>query len=457
MKLPAQRELVRRFGASATTVAQALALLAQRGLVETRPGAGTFRSARPRPRTLGNISWQEAALEITEGLESSPGTARRFTAAGLASTLDTHGPDVVDLNGGYLHPSLQPVTLLGAALARVARRTEAWERPPAGGSPQLRDWFANDIGGGLSRSDILIAPGGQAALATTLRALTQPGDPVVLESPTYPGTIAASHAAGLRPVAGPLDDHGLIPEHLDDALARSRARVVVVQPLHQNPTGASMDRRRHALIRQIARDHNAFLVEDDFARHLTHADAPSIPPPMIADDPDGTVVHIRSLTKITSPNLRVAAIAARGPVANRLRAGLIIDTLLVPTALQQTALEVVTATGWRRTLGQLGTQLQHRRQIAVATLTRTGGPRRLAVHPHGGYHLWVGLPRHQDGASVARFALARGVAVTPGVNYYLPGDDHQPFLRLSYVAAPNTSDLETAIRRVTEIIDESHD
>ncbi|WP_226346551.1 aminotransferase-like domain-containing protein [Agilicoccus flavus] len=451
-RLPSQRELVRRFGASATTIAQALNRLALAGLLETRPGAGTFRAARTRPRTGGDTAWQEAALELTEGLAERPTLARRFAGSALADTLTATAPDTIDLNGGYLHPTLQPAGLLASALTRVSRRPEAWERPPAAGVPALRDWFAQDIGGGLDRHDVLVAPGGQSALATALRALTGPGDAVVVEAPTYPGTIAAAAAASLRAVPTPLDARGIIPDHLDEALTRSRARVVVVQPLHQNPTGTAMDAERRREVRDVARRHRAFLVEDDFARHLTHPGAWSPPPPLVDDDPDGTVVHIRSLTKISSPNLRVAALAARGPVLGRLRAALTVDTLLVPAVLQHTALEVVTAPGWRRSVTALQRELRDRCHAASAALVDALGEDVLPHRPRGGYHLWVALPGGRAGTDVARDAAAAGVAVTPGRNYYAPGNDERPFVRLSYVAAPTPRDVETAAGRLVDMI-----
>lgn len=447
-RLPSQRELVRRFGASATTIAQALGHLSLQGLVETRPGAGTYRATPARETKVGDTSWQDAGLELTEGLEERPALARRFAASALSQTLAITSPEVVDLNGGYLHPTLQPAGLLANALTRVSRRPETWERPPAAGVPALRDWFARDIGAGLTRHEVLIAPGGQTALAITLRALTGPGDAVVIEAPTYPGTIAAAHAASLRTVPVPLDEHGLIPEHLDEALSRSQARVVVAQPLHQNPTGACMSPERQQQIRQIVRQHDAFLIEDDFARHLTHRGTWTAPPPLIDDDPDGTVIHIRSLTKVTSPNLRVAAIAARGPVLGRLQSALTIDTLLVPAVLQHTALDVVTAPGWRRALTTLQSELQQRCLLSITTLTDALGDRVLPHRPRGGYHLWMDLPDHRSGTDVARSALAAGVAVTPGQNYYAPGNDQRATIRISYVAAPTHHDLQASLTRL---------
>jgi len=452
-RITTHRELVRRFGVSATTVSQALAILTQRGLIASRPGAGTYRTeARPVPRA-GDTSWQEAALELTHHIGSPTGTPRGFRTPALMSTLSHAAPDVVDLNGGYLHPDLQPLTALSTALARAARRPGAWDRPPVGGVPELRDWFAADIGGGLGRHDVLVCGAGQSALAIALRALGQPGDPVVIESPTYPGIVAAAHAAGLRMVPVPLDADGLRADYLDEALTRTGARVVVVQPLFQNPTGASLTATRQQEIHAIARKHGAFVVEDDFARHMTHADSGPTPPPMIADDPDGTVVHIRSLTKVTSPNLRVGALAARGPVLARLRSAVVVDTMFVAAPLQLTALEVITAPGWRRALTTLGAALKHRRDIAVAAVTATFGPHALPLRPRGGYHLWVTLPDHLDGRQLAASALANGVAITPGDNYY-PTDSSAPHVRLSYVAAPSATDVDDAIRRLAPLVAE---
>ncbi|MFG1885736.1 PLP-dependent aminotransferase family protein [Micromonospora sp. NPDC049102] len=450
-RIATHRELVRRFAASGTTVSAALALLAQRGLIAPRPGSGTYRTAARPVVRAGDTTWQEAALDPAGAQGASSGALRDFHAPALLQTLSMAGPDIVDLNGGYLHPGLQPLAALASAMSRAARHPQAWDRPPAGGLPELRDWFAADIGGGLARHDVLVCAAGQSALAIALRALAQPGDPVLVESPTYPGAIAAAHAEGLRPVPVPMDAEGLRVDHLDRALARTRARVVIVQPLFQNPTGASISAARRDEIRALARRHAAFVIEDDFARHMAHADASIAPPPMVADDPDGTVVHIRSLTKVTSPNLRVGAIAARGPVLARLRSAHVIDMLIVPAPLQLTALEVVTAPGWRRERKALSVALTHRREVATEAVLTAFGDHALALRPRGGYHLWVSLPAHLDEHQLIPAALAKGVAITPGTNFSVTANSLR-HVRLSYVAAPSASDVDDAIRRLAPLL-----
>lgn len=192
------------------------------------------------------------------------------------------------------------------------------------------------------------------------------------------------------------------------------------------------------------------MIEDDFARYMAHDDGKPLVPPLISDDPDGTVVHIRSMTKVTSPNLRVGAIAARGPVMARLRAASVIDTMLVPAPLQYTTLEVVTSPSWRRGLATLGKTLKHRRATARDAIA-AAFPTELTHYPRGGYHLWVSLPPQSDSRQFAAEALTRGVAITPGDNYVTSGGG-SPHIRISYVAVPSPADISEGIRRLEPLV-----
>jgi DNA-binding transcriptional MocR family regulator len=458
-KLPSSRALVERFQASPVTVSRAIALLAAEGLVVSRPGAGVFRApARPAPAAPGDVSWQEVALSADP--HPAAAGAHHLGAAGVLATLTTPPPEVIDLSGGYLHASLQPERALAAALARAARRPGTWSRPPVEGISELREWFARDIAGPagtLTSSDVLITAGGQSALTTAVRALTACGAPILVESPTYPGLLAVARAAGLRPVPVPVDAGGVRTDLLARAFHDTGARVFVCQPLFHNPTGTTLAPQRREPVLHAAREAGAFVIEDDFARRLAHADSPPLPPPLAADDPDGVVIHIRSLTKTTSPNLRVGAITARGPAFERLRATQVIDTFFVPRSLQETALELVGAPAWTTHHRALATALRDRRAAILTALSRLL-PGLAPQHPPlGGYHLWLRLPDGTDEATVAAAALRHGVAVTAGSPYF-SADTSTPHLRLSYVSPASTGQLEAAIRRLhhayTQIADQ---
>ncbi|RRQ85647.1 GntR family transcriptional regulator [Streptomyces griseofuscus] len=450
-KLPSSRALVERFRVSPVTVSRALAQLAAEGLVVTRPGAGAFRA---RPRTTeapaGDTSWQEVALSADGAADLVP---RTVDATGVTVSLAAPPPGVLEFNGGYPHPSLQPERAMAAALARAGRRPGAWGRPPLEGLPELREWFAREIGGAVTAAGVLIAAGGQSALATALRALAPPGAPVLVESPTYPGMLALARAGGLRPVPVPVDRDGVRPELLADAFRATGARVFVCQPLFQNPTGAVLAPGRRAEVLGIARAAGAFVVEDDFVRRLVHADAGPLPRPLAADDPDGVVVHVGSLTKATSPSFRVSALAAHGPVLERLRAIQVVDSFFVPRPLQEAALELVGSPAWPRHLRTLSGELKERRDAMTGALALLLPELALPHIPPGGYHLWARLPEGTDDDAFSAAALRAGVALTPGRPYF-SAEPPAPYVRLSFAAVAGLGEITEGVRRLRAACDE---
>jgi DNA-binding transcriptional MocR family regulator len=431
-----------RHRASPVTVQRALARLAGEGLVVPRPGRGTFVAEPAAPATgalprTPDLDWQEVALADRPPLP----------AAWLDELLAVPPPGTIPLSGGYLPSELQPLAPLGAALARAARRPETWGRLPVAGLEPLRGWFAREAGGHLRAHDVVVCPGGQPALATAFRALAAAGEPVLVESPTYLGAIAAVRAAGLRAVPVPCDEHGVRPELLAGAFALTGARVFYCQPLFANPTGASLAQERRAAVLDAVAAAGAFLIEDDWARDLV-IDGEA-PPPLASHDPDGHVVYVRSLTKAAAPGLRVAAVGARGVAGVRLKAARIVDDFFVSGPLQHATLELVSAPAWRRHGKGLRAALGERRDALVAALGEHLPEWTLTAVPGGGLHVWVRLPDGADDVAFTARAAAAGVVVSPGRPWF-PAEPPGPFLRLTYAgAAP--AELAEGVRRLSRL------
>jgi DNA-binding transcriptional MocR family regulator len=256
---------------------------------------------------------------------------------------------------------------------------------------------------------------------------------VLVESPTYRGALAGIRAAGLTPLPVPSDAGGIRPELLAEALECTGARVIYLQPLHANPHGADLAPERRARVLEVAAAAGAFLIEDDWARDLT-IDTPA-PAPLAADDADGHVVYVRSLSKAASPGLRVAAVAARGPAGARLRAARIVEDLFVSAPLQQAALELVSSPGWRRHLKALRVGLRERRDALVAAVERDFGRGAIERVPTGGLHLWLHLPDGTDEAALIAAAARAGVIVSGCVPSFA-AEPTGPHLRLTFGGAP---------------------
>ncbi|WP_344654934.1 PLP-dependent aminotransferase family protein [Catenulispora subtropica] len=446
-RLPSSRDLVREHGVSPVTVTRAIALLASEGLVVTRPGSGTYVAARrgtgggfggaenPGGAVFsGDTAWQTVAL-----------TDRAVDTRPVTDALGPPPPGTLLLDGGYLHRSLQPTRALAAALARAARRPDAWDRTPTSGLEPLRAVFARGVGGGVQPEDVLITAGGQNALSMAFRAIAAPGAPVLVESPTYSGAVAAARAAGLRPLPVPIDDQGLRPDLLAEAFARSGARLMYCQPTYQNPTGVVLAPERRRRVVEVARAAGAFIVEDDFARLLGHGTP--VPPPLVAEDRDGTVVSLTSLSKPGAPSLRIGALVARGPVMERMRAVRQVDDFFVTRPLQETAVELTSAPGWARHLRALSAALRERCVTLAAALEAEIPEWRVSRLPSGGLHLWARLGPGEDDAVLAAAARRHGVSVSPG-NRYFAAEPPAPFLRLGFAAVADRTELREAVRRL---------
>jgi DNA-binding transcriptional MocR family regulator len=435
-RLPSTRELVRRLGVSPVTVSRALAVLVSEGVVVTRPGEGSFVAERPSGggRPSDDFAWQTLALG-----------ERRTSAGGVMVSLEEPSSEEIPLASGYLHPSLLPIRALAAAMARAGRRPDAWQRPPVAGLDGLRAWFARTVGGQVDAADVIVTSGAQGALTAAFRALIPAGGVLLVESPTYPGALAVAASAGIRIVPVPVDGDGIRPGALVQAFAATGARALYCQPAFQNPTGAVLTVERRAQVLAAAAAAGAFVIEDDYGRYLPH-ERPA-PPPLVAQDRDGRVVHLTSLTKPASPSLRVGALIARGPVAERLQAVRVVDDFFVSRPLQETALELVTSPAWPRHLSNLARALTTRRAALALALQQQIPQFTVPVLPRGGASLWVRMPGHIADDQLASRAARYAAVISPGRNYH-PAEPAGSFIRLSFAAVARPDDLHEGVRRL---------
>ncbi len=445
-KLPSVRTLSRAYGASPVTITAAITVLAEAGIVRPEPGRGTFVAPRTQSgggtgalretRDEPDYAWQSSTLGRTR---VDPGRAGRFGSAGTAGH--------VQLSWGYLAPELQPFDELRTIGARCAKSHRAWTMAPPMGLPELREAFAAELG--AHRDEVLVMPGGQQSLAFAMRTLADPGSTLITESPGYPGATIAAQAAGLNIAAVQADAEGIIPSQFADALERTRAKLVYLQPGCSNPTGAVLSPERREQVLALAKMHGAFIIEDDWARNMSLEGTTA--PQLFTQEPDGHVVTIATLSKPAAPGLRVGAIAARGPAGERLRTARIADDMCVPALTQEIALALLSSAAWPRHLGRLRAGLLERRDAMVEEIRAAMPGTRVATVPASGIHLWVRLPEGADSTALAAAANAAGVMIGDGRQYFVD-EPPAPFIRLSYSAA-SVPQIRAGVHRVAGLLE----
>lgn len=440
-RLPSTRQLVAEYQASPVTVQKALQALTAQGLIESRPGVGTFvravRTARP-----SDFGWQTAALRSPSSVLPSSSTMRDVPNSAIS------------FHAGYPDRELLPERLVRGALARAARGTAALSRPPAAGMPELQQWFAHELGSATpagftppTPSDVIVLPGSQSGLSSIFRALVGAGQPLLMESPTYWGAILAAAQTGVRVVPVPSGPEGPDPAELARAFAETGARVFYAQPNYANPTGAQWAPGRGEEVLEVVRAHGAFVVEDDWAHDFGIT---SDPVPLATRDDAGHVVYIRSLTKSVSTAIRVAAVVARGPARERILAHRAAESMYVSGLLQAAALDVVTQPGWQTHLRSLRQQLQSRRDLLVTSIREHVPQAHVELLPKGGLNLWLRMPDGTDLPRLTRDCEDNGVIIAAGTEWF-PAEPPGAFVRLNF-SGPNPGAYPEGARLIGEAL-----
>ncbi|MHA7262472.1 aminotransferase-like domain-containing protein [Arthrobacter sp. TMN-37] len=443
-KLPSTRSLVARYEASPVTVQKALRILSGQGLIESRPGVGTFvravRTAKP-----SDFGWQTGALG-----------APRNRVSPAPATMRAAPIDAIALHGGYPDRELLPERLVRAALARAGRSDAALTRSPVTGLPELQSWFAAELAAATPvgftpplANDVIVLPGSQSGLSSIFRALVADGRPLLIESPSYWGAILAAAQAGIRLVPVVSGPSGPDPADVARAFEETGARAFYAQPNYSNPTGTQWPAATASEILDVVRTYGAFLIEDDWAHDFGITTDPA---PVAARDDNGHVVYIRSLTKSVSPALRVAALIARGPARDRIIADRAAASMYVSGVLQTAALDIVTQPGWQTHLRGLRQQLRSRRDLLIDSLTEHAPLARLSAIPPGGLNLWLRLPDATNLPAFIHDCESHNVLIAPGTEWF-PAEPTGPFIRLNY-SGPNPGAYPEAIRIIGQILEQ---
>jgi GntR family transcriptional regulator/MocR family aminotransferase len=465
-RLPSTRALARELDCSRNTVIGAYDQLYAEGYLEGASGSGIYVSSvlpeellRSRPCT---------AAQDSGGAQGSGGAQASVPARGLSVRgRELSRPQRTPIRRseafapGLPETALFPWDVWSRLLAR------AWRRPPAGlvhhgeaaGYRPLREAIAAYLRTTRAVTcdwrQVLITSGGQQCIDLTVKALTDPGDPVWIEDPGFPGLRGPLAAAGVRRVPVPVDGEGFA---LDVALTRApEARLVIVTPSHQYPLGTVMSLGRRLQLLEWAAANGAYILEDDYDSEYRYSGRPLTA--LQGLDRAGRVVYAGSFSKVLFPSLRLGYLVLpedlAGPVTE-LRRG--VDDH--PSAVAQPALADFFNEGHLAAHVRRMRRLYAERQARLLEAARAHLDGLLELAPdEAGLHLVAdlapALARQFDDREIARAAAAAGITAPALGECYLGEADRQG-LFLGYAAVPEAEieakveTLAMAIRALVE-------
>jgi 2-aminoadipate transaminase len=363
-------------------------------------------------------------------------------------------PGVVDLGIGQPQAAILPVELMARAMtvAAAARPTHPLQYGVERGDGHLRaalaDFLSRHYGAPVDGERLLISNGNSQAIDLCCGALTEPGDVVFVEEPTYFLALQIFADHGLRVVGIPVDDDGIRIDALEEQLAEHSPRLLYCIPTGHNPTGASMPLERRLRLVELARQHDFMVLADEVYQLLDYGG--SVPEPLAVQIDSGVVLSLGTFSKILAPGLRLGWIQASDELLDALvaRGQVVSGGGLNPFTAALVA-PILDDGGVDDYLDGLRGILQRRLAAMDDALQTHFGSAVSYRRPDSGYFFWLRFPDDVDTAAVLPAALAAGVGFQPGPASSTQGG-FANCLRLSF-AHYDEVDIRTAIARLGEV------
>lgn len=438
-RLPSVRQAKLQRKVSASTVFEAYSLLESRGLIHCRPRSGYYVNLRKGPQTLE----PRTAAPATE---SRPVAISDLVFEVLGSSRDV---GLVPLGSAFPSPKLFPLDKLAKALTPQMRGLAPAQLTGhlTAGDEQLRRQIALRYGTSGLRvepGELVITNGAMEALNLALQAITQPGDVVVLESPTFYAALQVLERLKLRAVEVATHPRaGVDLDSLAEVLRQHPVKACWLMPQFQNPLGSLMPAEaKQALVRMLA-EHQVPLIEDDVYGELYFGH--HRPLPAKAFDTEGLVLHCSSFSKSLAPGYRVGWVAA-GRFAQAIQRMKLMASLATAVPSQLAIAAYLETGGFDRHLRQMRLRLEDNASAALRCIAKFFPKGTKVTRPQGGYFLWVELPAHIDALDVHRRAVSAGISVAPGHLFSADQRFHH-HLRLNY-GFHDSAELAKALQRL---------
>lgn len=438
-KLPSIRDMSTTRRVSISTVQEAYRLLEDTGMVTSRPKSGYYVQqqntnlmpdiSRPEQKPVDVAHWNEVLTLTTT--ESHHG----FVAFGGGA------PDIT-------LKTLKPLQRIHADLSRQQPRS-LFENAKGNGLEELREQIVRlmqNSGCYLHPDDIVITTGCQEALSLSLKAISEPGDIIAIDSPSFYGSMQAIQSNGLKVIEIPTHpETGISMTALEMALEQWPIKAIQLIPTSNNPLGYIMPEKNKRKLLELASRFDFAIIEDDIFGDLVYQ-TPR-PKTIKSFDTEGRVLMCSSFSKTVAPGLRIGWVAAGR--YSELLTHLKFITSLGSTALPQLALAQFIQQGYfEKHLRTARTQYQRGRDCMIHWVQQYFPEGTKMTYPQGGVGLWIELPGDIDTLELNKKLLAFNTGIAPGT-LFSSSEKYKNCLRLNYATVPNDK-IKAAVKTIGE-------
>ncbi|CAC9933253.1 aminotransferase, class I/II [Aedoeadaptatus coxii] len=372
----------------------------------------------------------------------------------LALTAD---PSIISFAGGLPAAELFPIDKWIEASNKVMKNNgaAALQYGPTDGYARLREHCVTRMEKvgckDVKPEDIQILSGSQQGLDFVPRIFIDPGDYIVVESPTYLGALNAFKAYEPRFLQVALDEDGMILEDLEKQLkSHDNVKFIYVISDFQNPSGKTWTLERRKGLIELANKYDVMVLEDNPYGELRFEG--EIQPSLRSLDTENRVIFMGTFSKIFSPGIRVGWFNAAPEVLekfNMVKQGADLQT---STTTQMILSQFLDDNDLEAHIDKIIEVYGKRKNVMVDAMEKYFPEKVTYTNPEGGLFLWVTLPEGLNARDIAVKAIEKKVAFVPGGAFY-PDSPEENHFRLNYSCMPEDK-IEEGIKRLGEVLHE---
>jgi len=337
-------------------------------------------------------------------------------------------PDTISFGGGAPAKEALPVEIVheiaSQVLTRERRGSQALQYGNPMGIPDLRqaviDRLLEPKGLKAGLENVIIVGGGIESLYLVCQLYLEPGDVILVESPTFVHAVQTFKMFQARCIACETDDHGLVLDDVDAKIKQYAPKMVYVIPTFQNPSGRTLSIERRKTLAELGSQYDVVILEDDPYCELRYS-GEALPPVKYFDE-TGNTVYVNSFSKIFSPGSRLGYVFGDEAIIRKAYEAKVATNSHTNVVTQILCAEFFNQGYFEPHLKRTCDIHRERRDVMMDCIKTMLPAEVKYVYPEGGLFTWVELPEGFDTTAMLNEAIAQKVAYMPGREFFV--EDH---------------------------------
>ncbi len=377
-----------------------------------------------------------------------------------AFDLMKQGKKIISMTGGSYDVPSMPITEVKSIFTEAS--SEEWAEMLQYGSTsgmmrlreELSKFMAESNVHADPKEEIMVTTGSQEAIDLVTRVFIDPGDAMIIGSPTYLAALSAFKQMNPDFLEVPIDADGMNVDFLEAELKKLKAegkevKLLYVIPSYQNPTSTKLPVERRKTILELAEEYDFIILEDNPYGYISF-DEP-MPTPLAGMDKSGRVMYTSTFSKIISPGMRIGWITANDEFIMKMSEAKSRISICNDGLSQFVAAEMLRKGDVTRQIPKI-TEVYRRKRDRMLEAMEANFPEEAEWNrPGGGLFLWAKMPEHVNTTELLTEAINRGVAYIPGVNFF--SSPAHNYMRLNY-SLPSEEDIVEGIQILGDLMKE---